>query len=77
MGVEVITERDHFVHVSGHPAIEELKKMYELIRPKICIPVHGEPVHIHEHVKLAKASGIKKTVEVENGSVVLLDEERS
>ena len=74
MGVEVITERDHFVHVSGHPAIEELKKMYELIRPKICIPVHGEPVHIHEHVKLAKASGIKKTVEVENGSVVLLDE---
>lgn len=74
MGVEVITERDHFVHVSGHPAIEELKKMYELIRPKICIPVHGEPVHIHEHTKLARANGIKKTVEVENGSVVLLDE---
>jgi len=74
MGVEVITERDHFVHVSGHPAIEELKKMYELIRPKICIPVHGEPVHIHEQAKLAKANGIKKTVEVENGSVVLIDE---
>ncbi len=74
MGVEVITERDHFVHVSGHPAIEELKKMYELIRPKICIPVHGEPVHIHEHAKLARANGIKKTVEVENGSVVLIDE---
>lgn len=74
MGVEVITERDHFVHVSGHPAIEELKKMYELIRPKICVPVHGEPVHIHEHAKLARANGIKKTVEVENGSVVLLDE---
>lgn len=74
MGVEVITERDHFVHVSGHPAVEELKKMYELVRPKICIPVHGEPVHIHEHSKLAKANGIKKTVEVENGSVVELDE---
>ena len=74
MGVEVITERDHFVHVSGHPAIEELKKMYELVRPKICIPVHGEPVHIHEQAKLAKANGIKKTVEVENGSVVLIDE---
>jgi ribonuclease J len=74
MGVEVITERDHFVHVSGHPAIEELKKMYELIRPKICIPVHGEPVHIHEQAKLARANGIKKTVEVENGSVVLIDE---
>lgn len=72
-GVEVITERDHFVHVSGHPSIDELKKMYSLIRPNICIPVHGEPVHIHEHVKLAKKNGIKQAVEVENGSVVLLD----
>lgn len=73
LGVEVITERDHFVHVSGHPAIDELKKMYELIRPQICIPVHGEPVHIHEQAKLAKANGIKHTVEVQNGSVVKLD----
>ncbi|WP_316355120.1 ribonuclease J [Candidatus Trichorickettsia mobilis] len=72
-GIEVITERDHFVHVSGHPAIDELKKMYSLIRPQLCIPVHGEPVHIHEHAKLAKRCGIPQTVEVENGSVVLLD----
>jgi len=72
-GVEVLTERDHFVHVSGHPGVDELKKMYSLIRPKISIPVHGEPVHIHEHAKLARQNGIKHVVEVENGSVVLLD----
>ncbi|HJD64874.1 MAG TPA: ribonuclease J [Rickettsia endosymbiont of Diachasma alloeum] len=72
-GVEVITERDHFVHVSGHPSIDELQKMYSLIKPNICIPVHGEPVHIHEHVKLAKKNGLKQAVEVENGSVVLLE----
>ncbi len=72
--IEVITEKDHFVHVSGHPSIEELKKMYELVRPNVCIPVHGEPVHIHEHAKLAKANAIKHSVEVENGSVVLLEE---
>lgn len=72
-GVEVITEKDHFVHVSGHPSIDELKKMYKLVRPKICIPVHGEPVHIHGQVKLAKQEGIKHTIEVENGSVALLD----
>lgn len=71
--IEVITERDHFVHVSGHPAIDELKKMYSLIRPKICIPVHGEPAHIHAHAKLAKQNGIMHTITVENGSVVLLD----
>lgn len=73
LGVEVITERDHFVHVSGHPAIDDLKEMYSLVRPQICIPVHGEPVHIHEHAKLARKNGIKHAVEVENGSVVLLD----
>lgn len=72
-GVEVITERDHFVHVSGHPAVDELLRMYALLRPEICVPVHGEPVHLHEHVKLAKKYGIKHAIEVENGSVVHLD----
>ena len=72
--IEVITERDHFIHVSGHPGVEELKKMYELVRPDVCIPVHGEPMHIHEHAKLAKANGIKHAVKVENGSVVLFEE---
>lgn len=72
-GVEVITERDHFVHVSGHPSVDELKRMYSLTRPKICIPVHGEPVHLHEHVKLAKSYGIKEALELENGSVVHLN----
>ena len=72
-GVEVITERDHFVHVSGHPCIDELKKMYELVRPQVSIPVHGEPVHIHEHAKLARSYGVRTAVEVENGSVVLLE----
>ena len=72
-GIEVITEDDHFVHVSGHPAVEELKKMYELVRPQIAIPVHGEPVHIHEHAKLARSWGAPHAVEVENGSVVLLN----
>ena len=72
-GVEVITERDHFVHVSGHPAVEELRRMYELVKPVIAIPVHGEAVHLHEHCKLAKGFGIKHAVEVENGSVVRLD----
>ncbi|MDC0864410.1 ribonuclease J [Rickettsiaceae bacterium] len=75
--IEVVTERDHFVHVSGHPGVEELQQMYDLVRPQVCIPVHGEPIHIHEHAKLAKAHGIKHAVEVENGSVVLLEEESS
>lgn len=72
-GIEVITEKDHFVHVSGHPNVDELKKMHDLIKPKVVIPVHGEPVHIHEHSKLAQSWGKVKSVEPENGSVVRID----
>lgn len=72
-GIEVITERDHFVHVSGHPSKPELKKMFDLLKPAIAVPVHGEPVHLHEHVRLAKSWGAKHAIEVENGLVVKLD----
>jgi ribonuclease J len=70
--IEVFTEKDHFVHVSGHPSKAELKKMYELIRPQVSIPVHGELMHMHEHAKLAKEWGIKSAVQVVNGDVVRL-----
>jgi ribonuclease J len=71
-GIEVITERDHFVHVSGHPSISELRHMYDLVRPEIVVPVHGEAVHLHEHCKIAKKHGIRHAIEVHNGSVVKL-----
>ena len=70
--VEVLTEKDHFVHVSGHPSQQELKKMYELVRPEIAIPVHGELMHIHEHIKLAKEWGIPGAIQVSNGDVIKL-----
>jgi ribonuclease J len=73
-GVEVLTERDHFIHVSGHPCRDEMSQMYDLIRPKVAIPVHGEAMHIHEHAKFAQAKGAK-AIEVENGNVVRITEE--
>ncbi len=72
-GVEVITERDHFVHVSGHPGLDELKTMYKLVRPKTVVPVHGEAAHIHEHAKFARKCGVPNAVEVENGSVLKIN----
>lgn len=71
--VEIITEKNAFVHVSGHPGQEELKKMYDLIKPQIAIPVHGEIVHVDAHVKFAKKIGIKEVQKVTNGSCVLLE----
>jgi ribonuclease J len=72
LGIDVMTERDHFVHVSGHPSKKELEKLYKLIRPKIAIPVHGELTHMHEHAKLAKSVGVETVFEVENGDIIKL-----
>ena len=71
-GVRVITEKDHFVHVSGHPARDELADMYRWVRPRIAVPVHGEGRHLAEHAAFAKALQVPETVVAENGTVVRL-----
>ncbi len=53
-GIEVITDRTHLVHVSGHPRVEELKDMIGWVRPQILLPAHGEPLHMAEHAALAR-----------------------
>ena len=70
--VEVITEKDDFVHVSGHPSKKELAKLYNLLKPRILIPVHGEMMHMHAHAKFATSLGIKTVIEVKNGDIVRL-----
>jgi ribonuclease J len=72
LGVRVITARDHPIHVSGHPAREELEQMYQLTRPKIAIPVHGERRHLDEHAQLALKCQVPKAIVVENGVLVHL-----
>ncbi len=74
MGVEIITEKDHKVHVSGHPYRDELKEMYQLIKPKISIPVHGEHMHIAEHAKLAVECGVKQALIISDGDMIKLNE---
>ena len=72
LGVEVVTEKDEFVHVSGHPARDDLVDMYDLVRPRIAIPVHGEARHIQEHVALARLCEVPETLAIENGEMVRL-----
>jgi len=69
-GVEIVTEKDHFVHVSGHPGRVELAKMLELTRPKLVIPVHGERRHLDAHAELAEDEGVPQSLVIENGTVV-------
>ncbi len=71
-GVEVITDRTHLVHVSGHPRRGEMEDMYRWVKPKIAIPAHGEPLHLAEHAKLARAIGVKDVIVCSNGDLVRL-----
>jgi len=71
--IDVMTEKDHFVHVSGHPSKEELRELYALARPKLAIPVHGEFIHTKTHCELAKECGVQKTIQIENGLAIKID----
>ena len=68
----MISENDHFVHVSGHPARDELTRMYQWVRPRIAVPVHGEVRHLMAHAALARDCQVPETVVAENGAVVRL-----
>ena len=71
-GIEVISEENEFVHVSGHPNREDLKDMYNWVKPKCVIPVHGEHRHMIEHINFAKEMQVPYPIQVENGDIVKL-----
>lgn len=72
LGVEVVTDRDEPIHVSGHPARDEMMEFYHLVRPAMAIPVHGEARHVREHCKLAQSCGVGQTLAIDNGALVRL-----
>ncbi|MBS0538513.1 MAG: ribonuclease J [Proteobacteria bacterium] len=71
-GVEVITDKEADIHVSGHPARDELVQVYQWIRPKIAVPVHGEVRHMVEHAALARKCQVPETIVAPNGTLVRL-----
>jgi len=71
-GIEVITDRTHMVHVSGHPRGAELEELIGWVKPKILIPVHGEALHLHEHAALARRCGVPEVLQCRNGDLMRL-----
>ena len=71
-GIEVISEDNEFIHVSGHPNRDDLKEMYNWVKPKCVIPVHGEHRHMIEHINFAKEMQVPNPIQVENGDIVKL-----
>jgi ribonuclease J len=68
--IEVITDRTHLVHVSGHPRRDEMRRMYEWTRPQIAVPVHGEPLHLSVHMEFAKAQGVPHVLRAFDGDLI-------
>ncbi len=70
LGAEIVTERDAFIHVSGHPNQDELRQMYEWARPRYAIPVHGEARHLERHAEFAKELGVEASISPRNGDLI-------
>ena len=68
--INVISEENAFIHVSGHPGRDEMRDMYEWIKPKISIPVHGEHRHMKEHYDFATSLGVPQPMLIENGDMI-------
>ncbi len=74
-GVHLMTDADHMVHVSGHPARDELRRLYALVKPKFSVPVHGEWRHLSAHAELARELGIEPFL-MEDGDILSLSGNR-
>lgn len=71
-GIEIITDRDTLVHVSGHPRQKELEAMYSWLKPEVSVPVHGEAAHLSAHARLAGSFGVPQVAPVRNGDILRL-----
>ena len=70
--VEIVTDKDALVHVSGHPRRGELEQLYKLLQPKVVLPVHGEPLHLAAHAAFAKEQGVPEVIRGKNGDIIRL-----
>ncbi len=72
LGVEIVTGRDAPIHVSGHPARDELARLYDWVRPAISVPMHGTHRHLIEHAAYARSLGVADARIVTNGAALRL-----
>lgn len=71
-GIKMVTDRQSYIHVSGHPGRPELEALYEWLKPEVLVPVHGEMRHMQEQGRLGRARGIRHNVVQQNGDIIRL-----
>ena len=69
IGIQIITSQDAKIHASGHPNQGELKQMYNWVKPKLAIPVHGTAKHLDAHAGIAKLAGVPAVLTGLNGDL--------
>jgi ribonuclease J len=69
-GIHIVRDEDAHIHVSGHPARDELRRMYGLVRPSLVVPCHGETAHLYANEALAKECGVPAVAQAPNGTVL-------
>jgi ribonuclease J len=75
--VEVLTDKNYLVHVSGHYTLDDLRNFYAYTKPKMTIAVHGEQMHLVEHQRVAKECGIANTIKSSNGMILKISEDKT
>ena len=72
LDVDVLTADDALVHASGHPRQDELRLMYEWLKPKALVPMHGEARHLRAHAIFARECNIAQALIPRDGTIMRL-----
>ncbi|GHT92320.1 MBL fold hydrolase [Alphaproteobacteria bacterium] len=73
--VKLIMDMDSDIHASGHPSKAELVHLYDLTKPQILVPIHGETVQLHKHAEIGNEYGIKDVIIPHDGCVLKLSKD--
>jgi ribonuclease J len=72
LGAHVVHKGNALVHVSGHAAAGELQYVYNIVKPRNVLPIHGEWRHMRANAALAEGVGIasERITLAEDGTVM-------
>ena len=76
-GINVLNEENkNDIHVSGHPSRDEIKEMYNTLKPEFVIPVHGFRKQLQGNADIAKSCNIKNIFLPRNGDVISFEKNK-
>ena len=58
LGAHIVHKGNALVHVSGHAAAGELRYVYNIVKPRNVLPIHGEWRHLRANADIATSTGV-------------------